>query len=64
MSTTLMVVIGAVFLFIGYVFYGRYLAEKVLKLDSNAKTPAHAMYDGVDYVPAPAPVLLGHHFAS
>ncbi|MDK2784596.1 MAG: carbon starvation protein [Bacillota bacterium] len=64
MSTTLMVVIGAVILFIGYVFYGRYLAEKVLKLDPNAKTPAHAMYDGVDYVPAPAPVLLGHHFAS
>lgn len=22
------------------------------------------MSDGVDYVPAPAPVLLGHHFAS
>jgi len=22
------------------------------------------MYDGVDYVPAKAPVLLGHHFAS
>lgn len=64
MSATFMVVFGAILLFIGYVFYGRYLAEKVLKLDANAQTPAHTMYDGVDYVPAPAPVLLGHHFAS
>jgi carbon starvation protein len=22
------------------------------------------MYDGIDYAPAKAPVLLGHHFAS
>ncbi|NLY51063.1 MAG: carbon starvation protein A [Firmicutes bacterium] len=64
MSTTVMVVFGGIMLFIGYVFYGRYVAEKVLKLDANAKTPAHTMHDGVDYVPAPAPVLLGHHFAS
>lgn len=64
MSTTLMVVIGAIILFVGYVFYGKYLAEKVLVLDAKAKTPAETMYDGIDYVPTPAPVLLGHHFAS
>jgi carbon starvation protein len=33
-------------------------------MDNSRKTPAHTMYDGVDYVPAKAPVLLGHHFAS
>ncbi|NLP17542.1 MAG: carbon starvation protein A [Firmicutes bacterium] len=64
MSTTLMVVLGAILLFIGYVFYGKYLAEKVLVIDPEAKTPAETMYDGVDYVPTQAPVLLGHHFAS
>lgn len=64
MSTTLMVVIGAIILFVGYVFYGKYLAEKVFVLDPKAKTPAETLYDGVDYVPTPAPVLLGHHFAS
>jgi carbon starvation protein len=64
MSTTLMVLIGAAILFIGYVFYGRYLSDSVLKLDPNAPTPAETMNDGIDYVPTPAPVLLGHHFAS
>jgi carbon starvation protein len=64
MSTTLMVLMGGVLLFIGYVFYGKYIAEKVLIVDPSVKTPAEAMYDGVDYVPCPAPVLLGHHFAS
>ena len=63
-NTTLMVVVGGIILFIGYVFYGRYLAEKVLKLDPNEKTPAHTLYDNVDYVPTPAPILLGHHFSS
>ncbi|NMA54852.1 MAG: carbon starvation protein A [Firmicutes bacterium] len=64
MSTTLMVLAGAILLFIGYVYYGKYVAEKVLVLNPDAKTPAETMYDGVDYVPTQAPVLLGHHFAS
>jgi carbon starvation protein len=46
-----------------YRFYGQYLSNK-LKIDSAKETPSHTMYDGVDYVPAKAPVLLGHHFAS
>lgn len=33
-------------------------------IDPKKKTPAHTMTDGVDYVPAKAPVLLGHHFSS
>ncbi|MDE5717690.1 MAG: carbon starvation protein A, partial [Lachnospiraceae bacterium] len=32
--------------------------------DSRKPTPAHEMEDGVDYVPAKAPVLMGHHFSS
>ncbi len=43
--------------------YGGYLA-KFVGLDNKNKTPAHTMTDGVDYVPATAPVLMGHHFAS
>lgn len=48
---------------IAYIFYGRFIAKK-LEIDPTRKTPAHTMYDGIDYVPARAPVLLGHHFAS
>lgn len=48
---------------VAYKFYGGFLTKKFDV--SNAKeTPAHTMSDGVDYCPAKAPVLLGHHFAS
>ncbi len=50
--------------FLAYKFYGGFLREKVFELSERNKTPAHTMRDGVDYVPAPAPVLLGHHFSS
>lgn len=54
---------SGVALLLGYRFYGRFV-EKRLGVDPERKTPAHTMRDGVDYVPAKAPVLLGHHFAS
>ena len=33
-------------------------------LDPEAETPAHALRDEVDYVPARPAILFGHHFAS
>ncbi|MEK6236919.1 MAG: hypothetical protein N2C14_19600, partial [Planctomycetales bacterium] len=41
-----------------------FLAKFVFQLDPDRETPAHAMEDGVDYVPTKIPVLFGHHFAS
>lgn len=63
MSSLTLLLVSAIILFIGYVCYGGYLAKK-WGVDDNIKTPAHTKYDGVDYVPAKSPVLLGHHFAS
>lgn len=63
MNSLTLLLISAIILFIGYVFYGGYLAKK-WGVDDTRKTPAHTKYDGVDYVPAKSPVLLGHHFAS
>lgn len=48
---------------LAYRFYGNYLSKK-FNVNDNNPTPSHTMTDGVDYVPAKAPVLLGHHFAS
>ncbi len=54
----------AVVLFtIAYIKYGGFL-KKHFQLDNKNHPPSHHMYDGVDYVPAPAPVLFGHHFSS
>ncbi|MBS7242325.1 MAG: carbon starvation protein A [Treponema sp.] len=48
----------------GYIFYGRWLCKQWGVGEGNNPTPAHELEDGVDYVPAKAPVLMGHHFSS
>lgn len=50
--------------YLGYTLYARYLARRVFSLDPSAKTPAHTLEDGVDYVPTRPVVLFGHHWAS
>ncbi len=45
-------------------FYARHLGARIFQLDPNVATPAHAMQDGVDYVPCRRTVLFGHHYAS
>ncbi|MCD4693710.1 MAG: hypothetical protein K8R79_12405, partial [Calditrichales bacterium] len=63
MSATILIVVAIICFVLGYIFYGKFVANK-LGIDPNRETPAHTMRDNVDYVPAKAPVLLGHHFAS
>ena len=49
------VVLGALcVLAIGYRYYSAFLATRVLVLRGDARTPAHTMYDGRDYVPTSA----------
>jgi carbon starvation protein len=49
---------------LGYLVYSRFLAERIFRLDPSFVTPAHALEDGVDYVPTNRYVLWGHHFTS
>ena len=63
MNAALVLIISIVILLCGYVFYGKWLAEQ-WGVDPKKTTPAHEMEDGVDYVPAKTPVLMGHHFSS
>ncbi len=49
---------------IAYRYYGLFLANKVLRLNSNNVTPAVEFSDGKDYVPTNRNVLFGHHFAA
>ena len=50
--------------FIAYRFYGKYIAERVLRLDDTRPTPAVRHNDAMDYVPTNKWVLYGHHFAA
>ena len=64
MNTLLLLVICVAVLACGYIFYGRWLCKQWGVGEGNNPTPAHELEDGVDYVPAKAPVLMGHHFSS
>lgn len=62
--SSIVILLGAVAVFIiAYLTYGSWLAKQ-WGVDPSRVTPAHEMEDGVDYMPAKSPVLLGHHFAS
>ncbi len=50
--------------FIGYRFYSKFIASKVLELNDANSTPAVKINDGLDYVPTNKVVLFGHHFAA
>ena len=63
MNAVVSLLVGCAILIAGYVFYGKWLAEQ-WGVDPNRTTPAHELEDGNDYVPAKAPVLMGHHFSS
>lgn len=64
MNSLLLLIVCIAILILGYIFYGGWLCKQWGVGDSKKPTPAHEMEDGVDYVPAKAPVLMGHHFSS
>ena len=63
MNGFILLVIAVVVLGLGYKVYGDWLCKK-WGIDDKNETPAHRLADGIDYVAAPAPVLMGHHFSS
>ena len=62
---TLAIAIGALVLYlIAYNTYGKWLARKIFKLDSEATVPSVALNDDKDYVPTDKGIIFGHHFTS
>jgi carbon starvation protein len=49
---------------IGFRFYGKFIAAKVMVLDDRRATPAVRLRDGRDFEPTNKWILLGHHFAA
>lgn len=64
MNSLVLLIVCIAVLVAGYIFYGGWLCRQWGVGESKEETPAHSMEDGVDYVPAKAPVLMGHHFSS
>ena len=58
-------VIAAVCIYaLGYRFYSRFIAQRVLELDDSRVTPAVRINNSRDYVPTQRWITFGHHFAA
>jgi carbon starvation protein len=49
---------------LGYRFYSKFVAARVLALDAQRATPAERLDNGRDFVPTNKWVVFGHHFAA
>src|ERR1700738_1839867 len=49
---------------LGYRFYSKFIATKLLTLDALRATPAERLENGRDFVPTNKWVVFGHHFAA
>src|SRR6202047_4896466 len=49
---------------LGYRFYSKFIAAKILALDALRATPAERLQNGRDYVVTNKWVVFGHHFAA
>ena len=58
------VVAAVSFYAVGYRFYSRFIADRVLELDDAHVTPAIRLANGRDYVPTQKWITFGHHFAA
>ncbi|TYS10886.1 carbon starvation protein A [Bacillus subtilis] len=64
MNAVTIVIASMCILAIAYRLYGTFMMVKVLKVNDDKPTPAHAFEDGKDYVPTNKWVSFGHHFAA
>ncbi|MBV8829241.1 MAG: carbon starvation protein A [Acidobacteriaceae bacterium] len=49
---------------IGFRFYAKFIAAKVMMLDDRRATPAERFQDGQDFEPTNKWIVFGHHFAA
>jgi carbon starvation protein len=49
---------------VGFRFYGKFIAARVMALDDRRATPAERLRNGHDFEPTNKWILFGHHFAA
>ncbi len=59
-----LVVASACTYLIGYRFYAKFIAARVMALDDQRATPAERLRNGHDYEPTNKWIVFGHHFAA
>jgi len=64
MNALLVALLALTGLYLGYKFYGTFIARRLFGLSSHHVTPAHKLRDDVDYVPTKKGILFSHHFVT
>jgi carbon starvation protein len=64
MNSLLLAIICFALFIVAYYTYGKYLGQKIFKLNPDAKVPSSEMRDDIDYVPTNKHILFGHHYTS
>ena len=64
MSAPVVVVLGAVMIYLGYTRYAQVIDRTIIQPDNKKATPARMYMDGVDFMPTSRNVLYGYHFKS
>jgi len=64
MNSMWLVVAAVCTYLVGFRFYAKYIAAKVMVLNDKRATPAERLRDGRDFEPTNKWILFGHHFAA
>src|SRR5215468_3247475 len=64
MSSMWIVLAAACTYVVGFRFYAKFIAAKVMALDNKRATPAERLRDGHDFEPTNKWIVFGHHFAA
>ncbi len=64
MNGIILMLFAFVMFVLAYRFYGKFLANKIFKIDPSRTPPSKEFEDGIEYVPTNKEVVLGHHFTS
>ena len=63
-NSTWLVIASVCTYLVGYRFYARFVAARVMALDDKRATPAERLRDGHDFEPTNKWIVFGHHFAA
>src|SRR5437764_10912049 len=63
-NSTWLVLAAACTYVLGFRFYGKFIAARVMALDNQRATPAERLDNGHDFEPTNKWILFGHHFAA
>src|SRR5271169_4060515 len=63
-NSTWLVLASSCTYIIGFRFYARFIAARVMALNNQRATPAERLKNGLDFEPTNKWILFGHHFAA